>query len=113
MSMSATYSPEDNKLRISSYVRMGEETCAKLKACGFRWAPAQKLWVAPMWTPEREDLLLELCDEIGDEDTSLVERAEERAERFEDYSERREQEASRAHAAVDAICDGIPFGQPI
>ena len=37
-----------------------------------------------MWTPEREDLLLELCGEIEDEDTTLIERAEARAERFED-----------------------------
>jgi hypothetical protein len=40
-----------------------------------------------MWTPEREDLLIELCGEIADEDTSLVERAEERADRFVDYIE--------------------------
>jgi hypothetical protein len=39
------------------------------------------------WTPSRADLLLELCGEIGDEDTSLVERAEERADRFDSYSD--------------------------
>jgi len=32
------------------------------------------LFVAPMWTPGREDLLLELCGEIDDEDTNLVDR---------------------------------------
>jgi phospholipid N-methyltransferase len=66
-----------------------------------------------MWTPAREDLLLELCDEIGDEDTSLADRAESRADRFEDYSSNNAQRANQAHKSVSAICDNIPFGQPI
>jgi hypothetical protein len=35
-----------------------------------------------MWTPSREDLLIELAAEIEDEDRSLVDRAEERADRI-------------------------------
>ena len=66
-----------------------------------------------MWTPGREDLLLELCGEIDDEDTSLVDRAEERSERFSEYSEHRTADADRAQKAVSAIADNIPFGQPI
>src|SRR6266545_3807456 len=110
--MTATYSPEDNKLRLYSIARLSRDLYDRVKAAGFIWAPKQELFVAPMWTPEREDLLLELCGEIGDEDTSLVERAEARAERFEDYSEHRQADGDRANAAVKAICDGIPFGQP-
>ena len=67
--MTATYCPEDNKLRLYSDARLGAETYARVKAAGFKWAPKQELFVAPMWTPDREDLLLELCGEIGDEDT--------------------------------------------
>jgi SAM-dependent methyltransferase len=111
--MDATYSPEDNKLRLYPVSRLGKETYERVKAAGFKWAPKQELFVAPMWTPEREDLLIELCGEIGDEDTSLVERAEERSERFEDYSDKRERDAYQAKATVDAIADAIPFGQPI
>jgi hypothetical protein len=37
----------------------------------------------------REDLLIELCGGIDDEDQSLIERAEERGERFEEYSNKR------------------------
>src|SRR6516162_9759127 len=111
--MTATYSPEDNKLRLYSDARLGAETYARVKAAGFRWAPKQELFVAPMWTPDREDLLLELCGEIGDEDTSLVERQEQRAERFEELSDKRQADADRAKAAVDAIADQIPLGQPI
>jgi len=109
----ATYSPDDNKLRLYAATRLDAETYARVKAHGFKWAPQQKLFVAPMWTPEREDLLVELAGEIGDEDTSLAERAEERAERFEQYHENRAKDAERAQEAVHRIADNIPLGQPI
>jgi len=111
--MNGTYSPEDNKLRLYPSSRLPKDTYDRVRGAGFIWAPKQELFVAPAWTPAREDLLLELCGEIGDEDTSLVDRAEERAERFEDYSNKREQDAHQAKKAVDAIADGIPMGQPI
>ena len=111
--MTATYSPEDNKLRLYASSRLDAELYARVKTAGFKWAPRQDLFVAPMWTPGREDLLLELCGEIDDEDTNLVDRAEERSERFTDYSASRTEDADRAQKAVAAIADGIPFGQPI
>ena len=108
-----TYSPEDNKLRLYASTRLDAETFAKVKAAGFKWAPKQELFVAPMWTPHRNDVLTALCGEIGDEDTSLAQRAEERAERFDNYAEKRTADAERASAGVDAITRHIPFGQPI
>src|SRR5687768_15685860 len=111
--MDATYSPDDNKLRLYSMGRLDRETYDRVKAAGFKWAPKQELFVAPMWTPAREDLLIELCGEIEDEDKSLVERAEERADRFEDYSEKRANDANNAHKAVKGIMENIPLGQPI
>ncbi|WP_246312558.1 DUF3560 domain-containing protein [Pseudaquabacterium terrae] len=66
-----------------------------------------------MWSPIRADLLLELCGEIGDEDTSLVDRADARADRFDGYSDRRGREADAARRAVAAITEHIPLGQPI
>lgn len=111
--MDATYSPEDNKLRLYSVSRLDADTYKRVKDAGFKWAPKQELFVAPMWTPERAALLVELCGEIGDEDTSLVERAEARADRFEDYSAKRADDARAARDAVSRIADGIPLGQPI
>jgi hypothetical protein len=113
MRYTATYSPEDNKLRLYALSRLPRDLYERVRAAGFKWAPKQELFVAPAWTPEREDLLLELAGEIGDEDTSLVERAEERADRFEDYRDKRAAEADRAHAAVSQLADAIPLGQPI
>jgi phospholipid N-methyltransferase len=110
---SATYSPDDNKLRLYASSRLDAETYARVKAAGFKWAPKQDLFVAPMWTPEREDLLIELAGSVDDEDTSLVDRAEERAERFEGYEASRMRDAESARKGVAAIADNIPFGQPI
>lgn len=111
--LTATYSPEDNKLRLYASSRLDAETYARVKAAGFKWAPKQDLFVAPMWTPGRYALLESLCGEVGDEDTSLVQRAEDRAERFDEYSDKRLADAKRAAEAVQTLTDGIPFGQPI
>jgi phospholipid N-methyltransferase len=109
----ATYSPDDNKLRMAPFARLSREDYDRVKALGFAWAPKQELFVAGMWTPAREDLLVEFCGSIDDEDKTLEERAEERAERFEDYSEKRAADAAQARAGVARIADGIPLGQPI
>jgi hypothetical protein len=109
----ATYSPEDNKLRLYSEARLDPELYARVRAAGFIWAPKQGLFVAPMWTPSREDLLLELAGEIDDEDTSLADRAAERADRFDTYSDHRQADAISAEKAVSAITENIPLGQPI
>jgi phospholipid N-methyltransferase len=109
----ATYSPEDNKIRIYPEARLAPELYARVKAAGFGWAPKQKTFVAPMWTPSRADLAAELCGELGDEDTTLAERAEERADRFAEYSDKRADDATRARDHVAEMSGGIPFGQPV
>lgn len=111
--MSATYSPEDNKLRLYTVARLDKETYTRARALGFIYAPKQQLFVAPAWKPSREDFLLELCGEIGDEDTTLVDRAEQRADRFEDYSSKRAQDAESARKRVDQIAERFHGGQPI
>ena len=37
--MTATYSPDDNKLRITSASRLDRATYDRVKEAGFRWAP--------------------------------------------------------------------------
>ena len=110
--ITAAYDPQDDKIRISASQRLDAETYTQVKAAGYGWAPKQGVFYA-VWSPSREDLALELAGEIGDEDTTLVDRAEQRAERFEGYQENRTRDAHQAYAAVDRIADGIPLGQPI
>jgi hypothetical protein len=100
--MTATYSPEDNKLRLYAVGRLGDDTYARVKAAGFKWAPRQELFVAPAWTPAREDLLLDLCGEIDDEDYSPEERSADRAERFSGYRDKRADEAGDSADRFDA-----------
>ena len=111
--LTATYSPDDNKLRLSSATRLDRDVYDRVKAAGFAWAPKQDQFIASMWTPARADLCIELAGGIGDEDTSLIDRAEERADRFDDYRDKRTDEAERATAQARRVADGIPFGQPI
>lgn len=109
----ATYSPDDNKIRITCDRRIDSDTFARLKAAGYIWAPKQGCMVAPMWTPSRYDLALELAGEVGDDDTTLADRAEERAERFENYSDKRARDGDRAHSAAQATGERFAMGQPI
>ena len=107
MNYRATYSPEDNKLRLYASERLDEATYGSLKAEGFIWAPQQKIFVAPKWTPSREDALLELVDDIEDEDTTLTERQEDRAERFQEYREKRKDEAERQESNLFSLPDVV------
>jgi hypothetical protein len=93
----ATYCPEDDKLRL--YVgRVPREEYERLRAQG--WQPLHKQretgggdFVA-VWTPEREDTALEYSGGIiEDEDKGPAERAADRAERFAEYRDKREGEA--------------------
>lgn len=100
--LSATYSPEDNKLRLYATSRLSKELYARVKAAGFKWAPKQELFVCPRWNPQAEDLLLELCGEIDDEGKSATERSADRAERFNGYRDRRMSEATGRADQFDA-----------
>lgn len=111
--LSATYSPEDNKLRLYSNKKLEMELYLKVKEHGFIYAPKQSLFVAPAWTPSRAKFLIELCGEIGAEETTLADRAEQRAERFEDYQNKRKNDAESAYKQMQSISENIPMGQPI
>lgn len=109
----ATYSFEDDKLRFyPDASRLPEEQYQKVKQAGFIWAPAQKLFVQ-VWSPEREDLLLDLAGDIDDEATSAEDRAWNRAERFEQYSKNAEKRGEEAQDQAQEMAGGIPLGQPI
>ena len=111
--LTATYSLEDNKLRLYCTHRLDNETYKLVCSRGFRWGAKQKLFVAPMWTPLRANLLTKLCGEIEDEQVTLEERAKQRADRFSVYQEKRKSDGDQSYNAVQEIAQRIPFGQPI
>ncbi|MET1416808.1 DUF3560 domain-containing protein [Roseibium sp. HPY-6] len=110
---SATYSPEDNKLRLYADRRLDSETYARVKEMGFKWAPKQELFVAPKWTPAREDFCLELAGEIDPELTTLAERAEAKAERLDALAEKRDRQSNAFARVADDLSQAFYMGQPI
>jgi len=89
----ATYSPEDNKLRL--YVgRVPRDEYERLRAEGWTSTPKQSCDFVATWTPKRRDTALEYADLIEDEDMGPEERAVDRAERFGEYRDKRLNEAT-------------------
>lgn len=108
--MRATYCPEDNKIRVYPEGTrvdsvLDDTEYAEFKSAGFKWASKQECFVCPRWTTAAEDWAIELADdgEIGDEDYSPEERSADRAERFNDYRDKR---ADEAGASADAFEQG-------
>lgn len=112
-SFTATYSPDDNKIRLYASSRLDAVTYARVKEAGFKWAPKQALFVAPRWTPEREDLAIELAGEIEAEEMTLAERAAIKAERLEGLADKRRAQANAFAHRADELSQAFYMGQPI
>lgn len=108
----ATYSPEDDKLRIYLAYRLPADEYQTVKDHGFRSAPKQGC-VFAVWTPDREDFCLQLAGEIEPEGTTLAERAAAKAERLDDLSQKRARQANSFWNAAHAISERFAYGQPI
>ncbi len=108
----ATYSPDDNKLRLYAVSRLDPETYKKCMMLVFAGHQTGAVCRASP-TPGREDVLLSLAGEIEDEDSTLAERQEARAERFTGYSGKRASESAQALDEVERLAAMIPPGQPI
>ena len=109
----ATYSPEDNKLRLYPSVdRLPREDYLYLRNEGFISAQKQGLFVAH-WKPYREDICVQLAGRITAEQTTLLERAEAKAERLDALAVKRAEQSNSYHEAANRISERFSFGQPI
>ena len=111
-SFRATYSVEDDKLRLYIDYWMERDNYLALSEAGFKHAPKQEL-LYTKWTPGREDICLFLAGEIEPEETTLIERAEERAARFDSYCNNRQNDANVFASAARRIGERFSMGQPI
>lgn len=105
-SNSATYCPEDNKLRVYLSRRVDRQSYDYLRKVGYVATPKQECSFAAPWSIDAEDAAFDLiaeADDIGDEDTSPAERAAQRAERFAGYRDKRR---SEAHGLADRFDSG-------
>ncbi len=109
----ATYSPDDNKLRLYAVSRLDPETykkCMMPVSAGHQ----NRRCLSRQPGHRAEDVLLSLAGEIEDEDSTLAERQEARAERFTGYSGKRASESAQAlDEKVERLAAMIPPGQPI
>lgn len=108
----ATYSAEDDKLRIYLAYHIGADEYSRVKEMGFRYAPKQGCCFA-IWSPEREDFALELAGEITAEGTTLAERAAAKAERLDNLAAKNAHKANSFHSAAHSISERFAYGQPI
>lgn len=100
----ATYSPEDDKIRIYTAERLPKEDWERFKSAGFTWTMKQESDLVAKWTPKREDLAIKYCGEILDHDMdSRLDRSADRAERFSGYRDKREAEARASYTSADTI----------
>lgn len=103
----ATYCPEDNKIRL--YVgRVPRDQYDALRAEGWTSTPKQDCDFVATWTSSREDTALSFAGYIGDEDTPPTERAADRAERFSGYRDKRTTEAT-GHADNAETVHGFQY----
>lgn len=109
---SATYCPEDDKIRLYLSRRVSRDSFLYLKKCGYVATPKQDCSFAAVWSIDAEDVALQLIaddDDIGDEDYSPAERAADRAERFAGYRENRRRDAGALADRYDAGSSAIGY----
>lgn len=100
----ATYSPEDDKIRLYFGYQIDRELWDSLKAEGFKWTMKQESDMVAYWTPARAEVARQLCGEIEDEGASVLDRSCDRADRFTDYRDsRREDALEHSEKAVDSV----------
>lgn len=106
--LDATYDPADDKLRLRASSRLDTETYASVETAGFGWATKHDRFFA-IWTPVREDLLVDVAGNIDDEATTLEDRPAKRAERFTTDQGKRAAESDQARKAVTSVANSIPL----
>lgn len=103
----ATYSVEDNKLRLYYNGWLDEADYKKVSDAGFIYAPKQELFVA-VWTPERCDLAFAMAGDIGLDELSMADRAEAKIARLEGYQENRLKDADAFARAAASYASAQP-----
>lgn len=109
----ATYSAEDNKLRLYAPRRFSDDLYQYVKHHGFKWAPKQELFAKPRWTPGAEDFLKIMAGDIQAEEMTMAERAEFRAARFDGYRKNRLRDANAFQRSAQHYAERFTDGQPI
>jgi hypothetical protein len=112
--LEGTINWEDGKLRLYAAKRLPKQDFRKLMDLGFRYVRGDEVIFYASYTPAREDLLYDWfgIETLLDDDTSMRERAEERSERYEGYSENADKRAKDHRQTANDVLPS-PVEQPI
>lgn len=108
----ATYSPEDNKLRLYAEVRIDSEDWQAMKNNGWKWAPKQELFFS-FWSVNNEDFCTAIAGDIMPEEMTMVERAELKADRLLILAKKRSSQCLGYQQAANDLMQRIDTNQPI
>jgi Domain of unknown function (DUF3560) len=108
----ATYSPEDNKLRLYAEVRIDQEDWQQMKDNGWKWAPKQELFFC-FWSVNNEDFCTAIAGDIMPEEMTMVERAELKADRLLILAKKRSSQCLGYQRAANDLMQRIDTNQPI
>jgi hypothetical protein len=108
----ATYSPEDNKLRLYTDVWMDKEDWLLMEAANWKWAPKQELFVC-FWSITNEDFCMLLAGDIMPEEMTMVERAEAKTNRLLILAEKRVDQCVGFQRAANDLMMRLDNNQPV
>lgn len=99
----ATYSPQDDKIRIYFNQRIDKALWEQFKEKGFTWTMKQESDLVATWTVARGDFAVLHCGQIENEISDRLDRSADRAERFSGYLENRIADTEKNLDNVEAI----------
>ena len=114
MSHQATINFEDGNIRFWAHERLPKDEYNKVREMGLRWKRGEQCFIGS-WSPRLVDFLAEKygIEELEEDGTDLMERAESRAEYYAGYSDNAKKRSDERYEASSAAVHGIPLGQPI
>jgi hypothetical protein len=114
MSHQATINFEDGNIRFWAHERLPKDEYNKVREMGLRSKRGEQCFIGS-WSPRLVDFLAEKygIEELAEDGTDLMERAESRSEYYGQYSDNAKQRSDAAYQASNADVAGIPLGQPI
>lgn len=110
----ATINWQDGKLRLYCENRLPKDEFKAMMNQGFKYVRGEPIFYAP-YTPYREKFLSETYSivELQDDDTDLRELAEQRADRYQGFSDNASKRSAEYQQRSKRYTADIPFGQPI
>jgi hypothetical protein len=110
----ASINYDDGHIRLRPGYRLDSDELQAVKDAGFYWKRGEQCFHS-VWHPNAEDFLATEfgIEELRDDDTDLIERAESRADWYQGFSDNAKARGESRDKTAHEMAQAIPFGQPI